>query len=195
MPTISSSRTQPLVTPSTALFTSARARPCTADCESFSRMATMFPSFCSTVMPDGNAVSSLPFGPCTATVLPSILTVTPLGIGIGFFPIRDIIDQLSAISSQFQSAPLKADGRQLKAAFLVNLAQQLAAYTCFARLAARHHAARRGEDVDTHASQHARNLAAAHIDAAAGTRHPFDLGDRCLVISAVLQINPDDLMA
>src|SRR5579862_7138281 len=41
-------------------------------------------------MPAGNWVSSLPFGPCTATVLPSILTVTPLGSGIGFFPIRDI---------------------------------------------------------------------------------------------------------
>ena len=88
MPTISSSRVQPLVTPSTALLTSARASPCTAACESFSRIATMFPSFCSTLMPAGSGVSSLPFGPCTATVLPSTLTVTPLGIAIGFFPIR-----------------------------------------------------------------------------------------------------------
>jgi hypothetical protein len=32
--------------------------------------------------------------------LPSILTVTPLGIGIGFFPIRDIRSQLSVFSSQ-----------------------------------------------------------------------------------------------
>jgi hypothetical protein len=32
--------------------------------------------------------------------LPSILTVTPLGIGIGFFPIRDISFKLSAFSPQ-----------------------------------------------------------------------------------------------
>jgi hypothetical protein len=41
-------------------------------------------------MPDGRDVSSLPFGPWTITELPSILTVTPFGIAIGFFPIRDI---------------------------------------------------------------------------------------------------------
>src|SRR5206468_3723679 len=100
MPTISSSRVQPLVTPSTALLTSARASPCTADCESFSRIATRCPSCCSMRMPRGNCVSSLPFGPCTATVLPSIFTVTPLGSAIGFLPILDISYQLSAISFQ-----------------------------------------------------------------------------------------------
>src|SRR6266481_3769332 len=41
-------------------------------------------------MPSGSGVSSLPFGPWTFTVLPSMLTVTPFGIAIGFFPIRDI---------------------------------------------------------------------------------------------------------
>src|SRR5208337_441202 len=99
MPTISSSLVQPLVTPSTALLTSARASPCTAACASSGRNATRLPSFCSIVMPDGRDVSSLPFGPWTITVLPSILTVTPFGIAIGFFPIRDI-GQLSAFSPQ-----------------------------------------------------------------------------------------------
>jgi hypothetical protein len=37
--------------------------------------------------------------------LPSILIVTPLGIGIGFFPIRDISFQLSAFSSQLCPKP------------------------------------------------------------------------------------------
>ncbi len=49
------------------------------------------------LMPAGNEVSSLPLGPCTATVLPSIFTVTPLGSGIGFFPIRDIKNQPLAL--------------------------------------------------------------------------------------------------
>src|SRR5580692_2701229 len=58
MPTISRSRVHPLVTPSTALFTRARANPWTAACESLSRIATMLPSFCSTLMPLGRIVSS-----------------------------------------------------------------------------------------------------------------------------------------
>src|SRR5438093_1370606 len=108
MPTISSSRVQPLATPSTALLTSARASPCTADCESFSRIATRCPSCCSMRMPRGNCVSSLPFGPCTATVLPSIFTVTPLGSAIGFLPILDISYQLSACKREY---PLSGVGR------------------------------------------------------------------------------------
>src|SRR6202051_395116 len=102
MPTISRSLVQPLVTPSTALLTSARASPCTAAWALSGRIATRLPSFCSIVMPDGRGVSSLPFGPWTSTVLPSILTVTPFGIGIGFFPIRDIFfgSQLSVVRYQ-----------------------------------------------------------------------------------------------
>src|SRR5947207_1155232 len=107
MPTISSSRVHPLVTPSTALFTKARVSPCSAACESFSRSATRWPSCCSTLIPRGTTVSSLPLGPCTKTVLPSIVIVTPLGSAIGFFPIRDIKEalsyQLSAISSQLSA--------------------------------------------------------------------------------------------
>src|SRR5579872_6901050 len=102
MPTISRSRVHPLVTPSTALLTRARAKPWTAAWESFSRIASRCPSCCWTLMPAGSWVSSLPFGPCTATVLPSILTVTPFGSGIGFFPIRDI-DKLSAFSSRLSA--------------------------------------------------------------------------------------------
>jgi len=38
----------------------------------------------------GCAWRSFPFGPCTSTAPSTILTVTPLGIVIGFLPIRDI---------------------------------------------------------------------------------------------------------
>src|SRR5437867_7655260 len=41
-------------------------------------------------MPEGKACRSLPFGPCTSTAPSCTLTVTPLGIVIGFLPIRDI---------------------------------------------------------------------------------------------------------
>src|SRR5579872_6987000 len=198
MPTISSSRVQPLVTPSTALFTSARARPWTAACESFSRTATRWPSFCSILMPAGRDVSSLPFGPCTRTVLPSNLTVTPLGSGIGFFPIRDIDRPwLFALGSclfavGFGYKP-RANGQERF--FLPNLAQHFAAHALFAGLAAGHHPTRRGENVDSHASQHPRNFAAAHVDATAGTRYALGLRDSGFVVCAVFQVDPDDLVA
>src|SRR5215469_8625046 len=199
MPTISSSRVQPLVTPSTALLTKARASPCNADWESFSRVATICPSFCSTLMPAGTGVSTLPFGPCTRTVFPAIVTVTPLGIAIGFFPIRDISDSLSAsaLSPQLSLAValLEADSARLMAASLVNLAQQLAAHAFLARLTAGHYAPRSGEDVDPHPAEHAWNLAAAHIDTASGTRHALGFRDGRLVIRAILQVNPDNLVA
>src|SRR5208283_580475 len=129
MPTISRSLVQPLVTPSTALLTSARARPCTAACESFSRIATRLPSFCSILIPDGRDVSSLPFGPWTITVLPSILTVTPFGIAIGFFPIRDISSALSlwllALGFFLAVASALAKGQKLRAnsLFLYQISQ------------------------------------------------------------------------
>src|SRR5579863_7335180 len=137
-------------------------------------MASNWPSFCSMRMPGGRAVSSLPLGPCTATVLPSILIVTPLGSAIGFFPIRDI-------NSLFSSLP--------------NLAQQLAAQTLFAGLATGHNAFRRGQNVDAHATEHARNLCAAHIDAATRPRHALDVRDGSFIVIAILQINPKDLLS
>src|SRR5215472_7426068 len=173
MPTISSSRVQPLVTPSTALLTSARASPWTAACESFSRIATRLLSCCSTRMPAGSGVSSLPFGPATATVLPSIFTVTPLGRGIGFFPILDI-----AVSSQ-----------------LPDFAEDLAAHAFFAGLATGHHASRRGQNVDAQSPEHARNLRPPHVNPAAGAGNPLHFRDRGFIVAAVLQIDAHDLVS
>src|SRR5215469_7901527 len=196
IPTISSSRVHPLVTPSTALFTRARVNPCNADCESFSRRATIWPSCCSTLIPVGTFVSSLPFGPCTATVLPSILTVTPLGIAIGFFPIRDIkkllsFSYLAAVSGDPE---LAAHCSSLNVVSLPNLAEDLASKTLFARLPPRHHTARRRQNIDSETAQHTGNLRPAHINAAAGTRHTLDVRDRGLVVVVVLQIYSDNLV-
>src|SRR5580700_1361036 len=90
MPTMSSSRVQPLVTPCTALNTSARVRPWKAACFSSERLTWSVPSLVSSEIPSAIRAETLPFGPSTRTVLPSTLYLTPAGSGIGFFPIRDI---------------------------------------------------------------------------------------------------------
>src|SRR5215469_8018992 len=189
MPTISSSLAQPLVTPSTALFTSARANPCTAACESSWRIASRCPSFCSILMPTGSGVSSLPFGPCTATVLPSILTVTPFGIVIGFFPIRDI---KFALSPQ-----LSALGKIAKSCLrrLPNLAKHLAAQAFLARLSAGHHALRGGENIDTEPAQNARDLGAPHVNTAPGPRDTLHVRNGGFVVRAVLEVHTNDLVS
>src|SRR3984885_157782 len=106
-------------------------------------------------MPAGRAVSNLPLGPSTNTVLPSILTVTPLGIGIGFFPIRGIRSALAflpLVPSLFDLTPALLAARSLVArkGSLPNLAQQLAAHSVRSGLASGHPSARRGEDIDPH---------------------------------------------
>src|ERR1035437_1344965 len=90
MPTMSSSRVQPLVTPCTALNTSARVRPCTAACLSVSRTTLRCPSAVSSEIPSAIIADTLPLGPSTKTVLPCTVYLTLVGSAIGFFPIRDI---------------------------------------------------------------------------------------------------------
>src|SRR5579863_969639 len=90
MPTMSSSLDQPLVTPSTALKTSARVSPCRAALSSPERSRCSVPSVVFSVIPSATSADTLPLGPSTRTVLPSTLYFTPAGSGIGFFPIRDI---------------------------------------------------------------------------------------------------------
>ena len=65
-------------------------------------------------MPGGSAWRSLPFGPCTSTAPSSTLTVTPLGIVIGFLPIRDISDLVSfRLSAAAASLSLTAEPYQM----------------------------------------------------------------------------------
>src|SRR5579884_3867630 len=94
--------------------------------------------------PDGIGTVSLPLGPWTSSLSP-ILTLTPLGSGIGFLPTRDM----------FASLP--------------DLAEHFAANAFFARARSGHNAFGRGENVDSQAAENARNLLRTDIDAAAGT--------------------------
>ena len=57
---------------------------------SLARVATQMPVGELEVDAARERLPSLPFGPCTSTAPSSTLTVTPLGIVIGFFPIRDM---------------------------------------------------------------------------------------------------------
>src|ERR1051326_7516892 len=125
-------------------------------------------------MPAGSGVSSLPLGPWTEIRLPWMLTFTPWGIAIGFFPIRDICS-LTSVGSRLAPAvrgfSVNLSWRRYATPVLralPDLAEDFAAHAFFAGLATGHHAARGGEDVDPHPGQHARNLVAADVDAAAG---------------------------
>src|SRR4029450_12664127 len=92
MPTMSSLRSKPSLTPVTMLATSARASPCSARTRRSSpaRSMTMVPSATRGVSPVGTGWLSLPLGPSARTVRPSIWIFTPCGIGMGCLPMRDI---------------------------------------------------------------------------------------------------------
>ena len=51
---------------------------------------TRVPSSTAAVTPGGSGCFICPLGPFTSTAAPSTLMVTPFGIVIGFFPIRDM---------------------------------------------------------------------------------------------------------
>src|SRR2546426_1548709 len=70
-----------------------RASPCRARSRgrSLPRSTRTWPSSTRAVIPAGSGTLSLPFGPSTDTVPPAMETVTPLVIGTGFLPIRDIV--------------------------------------------------------------------------------------------------------
>src|SRR4051794_3555619 len=96
-------------------------------------------------MSRGLRSSRLPRGPLTRTTSGSIETVTPLGTAMGCFPIRDI------------RSP--------------DVCDHFAADALPARLVARHHALRRGDDGGAHPALDLRDLAVVHVRAATRLRH------------------------
>src|SRR5262245_12284544 len=115
-------------------------------------MAWICLSFCSKRMPGGIGFFTEPLGPVTTTWSCLISTFTLSGTGMGFLPIRDIFCSLS-----------------------IDIAEQLAAKTLFARLLAGHDTVRRRQNVDTQAAQHLRNFCFRNIHAAARTADAFDV--------------------
>src|SRR5581483_299213 len=170
MPTISSSRVKPVETPCTALAARARVKPWRAAWSSEARLISSLPSACWTLMPSGSGTLSLPFGPVTSSCAPTWI-FTPFGSGIGFFPIRDIDQNL-----------------------LPHATENLAAHVFLVGVAAGHHTARRGQNINSETSQHARDLGLADIDTAARPRDALDGGDDGRIVVAVLEINLDGLL-
>src|SRR6476646_8310848 len=74
------------------LATSDRDRPCSARTlpSSLGRVTLMTPSLWATSMGSATSSESFPLGPVTVTSRPLMATSTPLGIGTGMRPIRDI---------------------------------------------------------------------------------------------------------
>src|SRR5689334_6897557 len=151
---MSSSFLNPSVTPVTALATRLRARPWNlfSSPSSRSSVATIVSLSCANRIPGGTGWRSVPFGPFTSTAPPSILTLTPLGIGIGFLPIRDIFSYLAF--STWRSLP--------------DVAENFAADARLLGGAAGHHPARGRQDAGAQAAEHVRHIVDAEIDAASG---------------------------
>src|SRR3954453_14793955 len=106
-------------------------------------------------MSRGLRSSRLPRGPLTRTSSGSIVTVTPLGTGMGCFPIRDI-----------SASP--------------DVGDHFAADALAARLVTGHDALRRRDDRRAHAALDLGDLAAVHVRAAARLRDPAHAADHGL---------------
>src|SRR5262245_58839378 len=173
MPTISTSRSNPSVTPRTMFATRARVRPWIALAVRWSpaRCTTRVPSATCTEQSWWTVSPSFPLGPWTSTWSPLTETCTPFGIVIGFFPILDI-----AVVSR--PSPDEAE--------------HLAADPLAPRLAVGQHAPGRRQDGHAHPAQHAGDLVGAHVEPAARLRHPPEPGDDALLARAVLQVDPED---
>src|ERR1700730_13921415 len=196
---------KPVVTPCTALASSARARPCRARSSSLLRTAVSTPSFCSSLICRGTSTNSLPLGPCTSTLPPVELTFTPEGSGIGLRPIRDMVPLSFSYSlsrchhgSEFKSknrskdrplqnlnTPASEGGRYDTP--LPNLAKNFAANIRLARGAAGHQALRRGEDADAEAADDGLEVGCAEVIALARAVNPLHAGDHAAAVGGVLE--------
>src|SRR5687767_6969081 len=110
------------------------------------------------VTSSGKVQASWPLVPFTVTVWPSMLTVTPFGMGTAFFPIRDI---------------------------LVDPAEDFAADVGVARGVVRHDALGRGQDGDPEAILDRLQVRNRGVDATARLRHAGDLGDHRLAVEVL----------
>src|SRR3954452_1404896 len=141
-----------------------RVRPCSARCSprSVGRVTSSSESCCSTAMSRGLRSSRLPRGPLTRTISGSIVTVTPVGTGMGCFPIRLM-------------------------GWLPNVRHYLAADSLATGLVAGHDALGRGHDRRAHAALDLGDLAVLDVGAAAGLRDALHAGDHRLAALGVLQ--------
>src|SRR5215510_1188743 len=172
MPTMSSFRSKPSLTPETMLATRARVSPCRARARRSSPAREMTRTLASMLAdrPLGTGWESLPFGPSALTVPLLTFTLTPAGMGMGFLPIRDMVWPLPHVGEDF------------------------AADLLLARFPIRHHASRRGDEGDPHPTQNRRDLVVGDVEAAAGGGDTHEAGDDLLVALPVLEVHPQHVL-
>src|SRR4249919_2985908 len=120
---------------------------------SVGRVTTSVPSSRLTVMSGWSARLSVPFGPVTVTLRPSIVTSTPDGTAMGRRPIRDMSFRLPDEREDF------------------------AAQLRLTRLLAGHDPLARADDDDAQAAEDARDVRLARVHAQAGLADPLEPGD------------------
>src|ERR1700746_721692 len=137
-------------------------------------------------MPPGSMAVTLPLGPSTRTVLPLTVYLTPAGSGIGFLPIRDMMNPFMACESRaaFADRSTAAGEPWLKCSLyrieesnlerlcsfaLPDFAENLAADTFATGLTTCHDSLGGGHDGDAEATLDAADLIATEVNTAAGT--------------------------
>src|ERR1700675_3142349 len=120
---------------------------------SVGRVTTSVESSRLTVISGCRARLSVPFGPVTVTLRPSMVTSTFDGTGMGRRPMRDMSYRLPDEREDF------------------------AAQLRLTRLLAGHDPLARADDDDAEAAQHARDVRLARVDAQAGLADPLEAGD------------------
>ena len=130
---------------------------------------------CANRMPGGTTWRSLPFGPWTSTASAAIFTVTPFGIGIGFFPIRDMLILLIGSSLYHTLQSTSPPTPAFRAARPVMTPREVVRMF-----------------VPSPPST-VRHVLDAEIDAAARTADPLEPGDHLLAARPVLQEHANDL--
>src|SRR3954453_9316085 len=153
------------------LAISERVRPWSARCSprSVGRVTISSESCCSTTMSRGLRSSRLPRGPLTRTTSGSIVTGTPVGTGMGCFPIRLMTAKSPDVRDHFAADALAP------------------------RLVAGHHALRRGEDRGAHAALDLGDLAVPDVHAPARRGDALHAADHRLAALGVLQAHAQHL--
>src|SRR5262245_28388546 len=166
VPTISSVRLNPVVTPVTMFEICARIVPNAGLRVSRSALTRASPPSTTTRVPLRMWCASSPLGPLTLTRLASTATVTPDGIVTGRLPTLDM------------ALPLP------------DLEDDLAAEARVARLTVGHQSTRGGNDGGAHAAHHLRDGGLADVHATARRAHPANAGDDGGVVRGVAQVDP-----
>src|SRR4029453_1644968 len=169
---MSSLRSKPSFTPVTMLATRARVRPWSARSRrsSFSREIVSTLASTDALSPAGTGCESLPLGPSALTVPLLTLILTPLGMGMGFLPIRDMVWPLPHVG------------------------EDLAAHLLLAGVAIRHHAAGRGHHGHAHPGEDVGNLVVRDVHPTPRRGDAHQAGDDLLVAVPVLQVHAQDVL-